>query len=590
MSDQVFRDREILQAAQEKGTASTLGAFLRLSGPGWLQSAITLGGGSLGSALYLGMLGGTGMLWVQLIAIIIGVIMLSAISYVTLSSGKRPYAAMNNYVNPVLGTAWITATILANMIFILAQFSLCFDALQQNLMPTLEDTEKNKLIVSGFIGIAALVIVLMSYKPGAASKMFDWILKLIVGFVVLCFVGAVVVLFQQGTVDWSAIGAGFIPSWDSWNTLSPELASLSQGLDSAEYWSEEVRKSRQDSVISAAAAAVGINMTFLLPYSLLARGWDRTFRGLARWDLVTGMAIPFVLVTSCIVISSASAFHGKADENMLSSDPAVVQQSDFFGGLSKPILKRIGTLEGSEQAERLAEINAMPTDAKDPETKKEQAGAKKEALNSLSAAFISEMSENERKLALSTVKPNSKLLALSLKPLLKDYSDLVFGLGALAMGFSTIVVLMLINGYAFAEIAGRYESRTVRSFGAIVALAAGISWVWFWAGASKTYLLIVAGTFAVVLLPIAYFAFFLMMNNSALLGTEKPRGLRMVIWNVLMIIGVAGAVAAAYVSIRGRLEANGDLNDGLILGGIITFLLLMVIGFSARRVGGKAKS
>jgi Mn2+/Fe2+ NRAMP family transporter len=590
MSDQVFRDREILQAAQEKGTASTLGAFLRLSGPGWLQSAITLGGGSLGSALYLGMLGGTGMLWVQLIAIIIGVIMLSAISYVTLSSGKRPYAAMNNYVNPVLGTAWITATILANMIFILAQFSLCFDALQQNLMPTLEDTEKNKLIVSGFIGIAALVIVLMSYKPGAASKMFDWILKLIVGFVVLCFVGAVVVLFQQGTVDWSAIGAGFIPSWDSWNTLSPELASLSQGLDSAEYWSEEVRKSRQDSVISAAAAAVGINMTFLLPYSMLARGWDRTFRGLARWDLVTGMAIPFVLVTSCIVISSASAFHGKADENMLSSDPAVVQQSDFFGGLSKPILKRIGTLEGSEQAERLAEINAMPTDAKDPETKKEQAGAKKEALNSLSAAFISEMSENERKLALSTVKPNSKLLALSLKPLLKDYSDLVFGLGALAMGFSTIVVLMLINGYAFAEIAGRYESRTVRSFGAIVALAAGISWVWFWAGASKTYLLIVAGTFAVVLLPIAYFAFFLMMNNSALLGTEKPRGLRMVIWNVLMIIGVAGAVAAAYVSIRGRLEANGDLNDGLILGGIITFLLLMVIGFSARRVGGKAKS
>jgi hypothetical protein len=64
----------------------------------------------------------------------------------------------------------------------------------------------------------------------------------------------------------------------------------------------------------------------------------------------------------------------------------------------------------------------------------------------------------------------------------------------------------------------------------------------------------------------------------------------MVIWNVLMIIGVAGAVAAAYVSIRGRLEANGDLNDGLILGGIITFLLLMVIGFSARRVGGQAKS
>jgi Mn2+/Fe2+ NRAMP family transporter len=585
MSDQAFRDREILQTAQAKGTVSTLGAFLRLSGPGWLQSAITLGGGSLGSALYLGMLGGTGMLWVQLIAILIGVIMLSAISYVTLSSGKRPYAAMNNYVNPVLGTAWITATILANMIFILAQFSLCFDALQQNLMPTLEDTPETKLIVSAVLGAVALVIVLMSYKPGAASKIFDVILKLIVGFVVLCFVGAVVVLMQQGSFDWNALWAGFVPSWDSWNTLSPELAPLAAGLDSGEYWTEEVRRLRQDSVISAVAAAVGINMTFLLPYSMLARGWDRTFRGLARWDLVTGMAIPFVLVTSCIVISSASAFHGKADESMLSTDAAVVQQSDFFDGLSKSVVKRINELEGTEPADQLAEINSMPTDAKDPEIRDEQMAAKKKAMNELVAGYISQMPENERKLALATVKPNSKLLALSLKPLLKENSDLVFGLGALAMGFSTIVVLMLINGYAFAEIAGRYESRTVRSIGAIVALAAGISWVWFWAGASKTYLLIVAGTFAVVLLPIAYFAFFLMMNNRALLGDDKPKGLRMVIWNVLMIIGVAGAVAAAFVSIRGRLATNGDLNDGLILGGVITFLLLMVVGFSAKRSG-----
>jgi Mn2+/Fe2+ NRAMP family transporter len=585
MSDQAFRDREILQTAQAKGTVSTLGAFLRLSGPGWLQSAITLGGGSLGSALYLGMLGGTGMLWVQLIAILIGVIMLSAISYVTLSSGKRPYAAMNNYVNPVLGTAWITATILANMIFILAQFSLCFDALQKNLMPTLEDTPETKLIVSAVLGAVALVIVLMSYKPGAASKIFDVILKLIVGFVVLCFVGAVVVLMQQGSFDWNALWAGFVPSWDSWNTLSPELAPLAAGLDSGEYWTEEVRRLRQDSVISAVAAAVGINMTFLLPYSMLARGWDRTFRGLARWDLVTGMAIPFVLVTSCIVISSASAFHGKADESMLSTDAAVVQQSDFFDGLSKSVVKRINELEGTEPADQLAEINSMPTDAKDPEIRDEQMAAKKKAMNELVAGYISQMPENERKLALATVKPNSKLLALSLKPLLKENSDLVFGLGALAMGFSTIVVLMLINGYAFAEIAGRYESRTVRSIGAIVALAAGISWVWFWAGASKTYLLIVAGTFAVVLLPIAYFAFFLMMNNRALLGDDKPKGLRMVIWNVLMIIGVAGAVAAAFVSIRGRLATNGDLNDGLILGGVITFLLLMVIGFSAKRSG-----
>ena len=154
----------------------------------------------------------------------------------------------------------------------------------------------------------ALIVVLMSYKPGAASRIFDVILKLIVGFVVVCFVGAVVVLFQQGAIDWPTIGNGFIPTWESLQLLSPQLSPLTEGLDSADYWSGEINRARQTSLVAAAAAAVGINMTFLLPYSMLARGWDRTFLGLARWDLVTGMAIPFVLVTSCIVITAASAF------------------------------------------------------------------------------------------------------------------------------------------------------------------------------------------------------------------------------------------------------------------------------------------
>ena len=594
MSDQTFRDREILSEAHERGLGATFGAFLRLSGPGWLQSAITLGGGSLASALYLGMLGGTGMLWVQLVAILIGVVMLSAISYVTLSSGERPYAAMNKHINPVLGTAWITATIIANMVFILAQFSLCFDSIQTLLLPGLGD--EKKLIVSGIIGASALVIVLMSYKPGMAAKLFDWILKLIVGFVVLCFVGAVVVLFQQGSLDWNTIGEGFKPEsiWGSLNSLSPQLAPLTEGLDSADFWTAEVNRARQTSMIAAAAAAVGINMTFLLPYSMLARGWDRPFRGLARWDLITGMAIPFVLVTSCIVISSASAFHGKADENILSSDPAVVKESLFFKGLMKPVAKRIEKGGASEAATALAKINAMPTDAEDRSILSGQLKDKRAAMTALMVDYISKMPENERKLALATVKPNSEMLAASLEPLLGERAGVVFGIGALAMGFSTIVVLMLINGYAFAEISGYYDSRVIRSLGAIIALAAGISWVWLWKGQSQTYLLIVAGTFAVVLLPIAYFAFFLMMNSKSLLGDDKPRGLWMLIWNLLMIIGVAGATAAAVLALKGKLlsagfvesisagKFSGTLNDGLIIGGVLTFLLLMLIGFSGR--------
>jgi Mn2+/Fe2+ NRAMP family transporter len=120
----VDANRQLLTDAHAAGTGATLAAFVRLSGPGWLQSAITLGSGSLAGALFLGALGGTKLLWLQLIAISMGVVMLSAISYVTLSTGERPFRAINEHINPVLGWGWLIATCMANMIWCMPQFSL----------------------------------------------------------------------------------------------------------------------------------------------------------------------------------------------------------------------------------------------------------------------------------------------------------------------------------------------------------------------------------------------------------------------------------------------------------------------------------
>ena len=94
-------------------------------------------------------------------------------------------------------------------------------------------------------------------------------------------------------------------------------------------------------MIGAAATAVGINMTFLMPYALLHRGWDKTFRGLARFDLSTGMAIPYIVVTSCVVIAAAHAFNGKADSQLLSNDPEVFQSSPTFGGTQNNFMVRV---------------------------------------------------------------------------------------------------------------------------------------------------------------------------------------------------------------------------------------------------------
>ena len=514
------------------------------------------------------MTGGYSLLWVQLVAIFCGVVMLSAISYVTLSTGKRPYAAMNEHVNPVLGTAWILATILANMIFILPQFSLAYDALQTNLLPDLVNgSTQSKYIVSGIVAAAALFVVLLSLKPGWMSKTFDLLLKLIVGAIVVCFVLAVVQLAMQGHINTDLL-MGFVPDLDRLTEPAPQISQLmatdSISAEAKIFWDSQLVGFKQEKMIASAAAAVGINMTFLLPYSMLARGWDKTFRGLARWDLITGMAIPFVVVTSCIVITTGYGFHAQADESLLSSDPAVVVESDFFGTVA-------GSLEGDKG--RLKAIG-------DNDTLEKLSAVAPEDKQAMLAEIVASMPEEERILALALAKPNTRQLAKSLEPLLgAENSNLVFGVGVLAMAFSSIVILMLINGFAFGEIFGHYDSVTWRVVGSVLALAVGICWVSLWDGESKTYLAIVAGTFAILLLPIAYFAFFLMMNSRTLMGEEKPRGARMFIWNVLMLFSLGIVSVAAYTSLTAKI-AN-PATGGLVLGGVITFALLMLVGFSA---------
>ena len=586
-NNKTFRDREILSDAQARGPLSTLGAYFRLSGPGWLQSAITLGGGSLGGALYLGVIGGSSMLWLQMVAILIGVIMLSAISYVTLSTGKRPYAAINEYVNPVLGAGWITATILANMIWILPQFSLCYDALDKNfdavekvsaLLATgdsdaaIDAAKYNaKVAISAIIGILAFIIVCMSFKPGWAAKMFDLLLKVIVGAIVICFVVAVVSLFLDGRLEWRETLMGLIPNFSQWSNPTPKISELVSGLDGTanSFWKDELVGQQQRIMVGTAATAVGINMTFLLPYSMLARGWDKTFRGLARWDLITGMAIPFIIVTSCIVLASANAFHAKIDNQFKSNNVAEVMESRLFGKVQGTVKKRI---EASDPA-AFASVAAMPST-----TDQEQA-AQAKAESQIIAEFVASMSEEEKIVAATLVKPNTEDLSKTLEPVLGDWAKYVFGLGVLGMGFSSIIILMMINGYAFAEILNVYESTTARVVGALAAVLVGVCWFYIWTGDSKTYLVIIASTFGAILLPIAYFTFMALMNNEELLGEEKPRGARMSIWNLLMTVGVLGAVANSVGSISTMI---GGPNGPYVIGGVATFLVLAIVGFTAR--------
>jgi Mn2+/Fe2+ NRAMP family transporter len=585
-SDQVEADRRLLAEAAQQGRIAQLIAFVRLSGPGWLQSAITLGGGSLSGALFLGILGGTSLLWLQLVAITMGVVMLSAISYVTLSTGQRPFRLITQHINPVLGWGWIIATIMANMIWCMPQFSLCFEALDKNLLgaevmgrldqavvgtaaadgtaPTSIST-KTKLAISIVLLAAAACAVILNQRGGRASKLFDAFLKTLIAIIVLCFVGVVALLTWNSQLNWTAIARGFVPDLSTWTRPTGTLAELIAQLpqEAAEFWNSRIVKAQQSVMIAAAATAVGINMTFLMPYSLLKRGWDKTFRGLARFDLSTGMAIPYVLVTSCVVIAAGTRFHAEADPAFLSTDPEQILSSGLFNGSRSVLADRLES--------ELAEVDLS---AKKGTPEYAQA-------STAIAAATAQLAPAERQLAAALVKRSGFDLSRAIAPLLgNEFARIAFGLGIFGMGFSTIIILMLINGFAFCELANRPNHAGISALGCIVAGVSGAMWPMFWQGDTQFYLAIVASTFGAMLLPIAYITFFLMMNSKSIMGDAKPTGLRLVVWNVLMAVSVAGAVAAAWTAISGKVNDPSAATTGkVILVGAIVFILAVCAGF-----------
>jgi len=556
--DQLAADLDAIRTAQQRGPLATLGTYMRLSGPGWLQSAITLGGGSLASSLYLGVLAGFSMLWLQPLAMVLGIVMLSAIAYVTLSTGERPFQAINRHVNPVLGWGWALASLAANMVWSLPQFALATSVVQQNLAPGMLGNDGplgemgSKLVIVGLI-LVLTIGVTFAYDRGARGvQIYERLLKGLVALVVLCFFGVVVRLSTSADgLDWGAVLGGFVPNL---NSLTEPTATFAPFLDavSAEaraFWTTRIVAEQRDVMISAAATAVGINMTFLLPYSILKRGWNREFRGLARVDLAVGMLVPFLLATSCVVIAAASRFHTKPVEGLVT--PAATAEAE-------PAPKLRAEFEKICDA-RIAALDAPAADASD------------EAKASLRAS----LPEADRTLAAMLVKRDAFDLAKALAPFTGDFfANILFGIGVLGMALSTITLLMLISGFVICEMLGLPPGGRAHRLGTLAATTGALGpFVW---SKAAFYLAVPTSVFGMALLPIAYWTFFLMMNSRSLLGDDMPRGTNRIIWNTLMLLAAGAATGASLYSIEAKAGTTGMLGLG-------AFLALAAIAHFRRR-------
>ncbi len=516
MSDaSIEQEAAELAEINQQGIGRRYGYYAKKSGPGWLQGAITLGGGSLGGALFLGSFMGYNLMWLQPIAMVLGVIMLSAIAYVTLSTGDRPFRSVNRHVSPVLGWAWLIATLMANVVWCMPQFALGTGAIQQNL-------GGGAIPVWG-CGIILLAIgLLVNFFYGKGSKgveLFELILKILVGIVVVSFFGVVVSLTMSGALDWGAIFKGLIPNLKMLNQPAPTFAEPIAATGSfAEYWTGVISSKQFDVIIAAFATAVGINMTFLLPYSMLKKRWGKHHRQLAIFDLSIGLIIPFVLATGCVVIAAASQFHTKSADVLFEDGTVNAKLEKSYNSL---IDGRIGK-----------EIGVDALAALSPE----QLAEKRKTLPLA-----------DRKLAASLVKRDNQQLAAALEPLAgKTVAQLIFGIGVIGMAVSTIIILMLINGFTFCEMFNKPGDRNIHLLGATIAGIGGfLGPIWLWSGASKAALAVPTSVIGGSLLPIAYFTFLLLMNSKKVLGDNMPTGGKRLFWNVLMTISTIVAAAAS---------------------------------------------
>ena len=286
------RELEALAAAP---ALKRVPAYIRLSGPGWLQGAMTLGGGSAITSLTIGAVYGYELLWVQPLSMLIGCIMLFALSHQTLSTGEKPFAAMRDHVHPSLAWLWAIAALASSIIWGFSHYPLSAGMLEEIVAVGTGFDLKD----SGGLGremylfaLAILVWMLCAYTAwnygagGRAVTIFETAIKLLSSMIVLAFAWVVITATINGQVDWGAVMAGYIPS---------SLPSDDAGVTT---------------IMAALGTAVGINMTFVYGYTLLDRGWGKAHRELSRWDIVMGLVIPYILVTGLISIAAAGAFYG----------------------------------------------------------------------------------------------------------------------------------------------------------------------------------------------------------------------------------------------------------------------------------------
>ena len=189
----------------------------------------------------------------------LGIIVMAAVAWITLSTGEDPYDALKNHVHPIFAWMFAWGGLLSSIIWQFAQYALAAAmlALLFGVPP----------IVGGLIALAWCVSIgLLHGRAPRFIRGYEIILTAMVWFIVASMA---IVVFRTGIPNPGEMLGGFIPSIpEDWTGTGADGEPVS--IDSLTV------------IVSGLAAAVGANMLFVYPYTLKKNGWGREHRRLAH--------------------------------------------------------------------------------------------------------------------------------------------------------------------------------------------------------------------------------------------------------------------------------------------------------------------
>ncbi|MFC1634974.1 hypothetical protein ACFL5Z_09040, partial [Planctomycetota bacterium] len=188
------KEKADLEALSGKSRIQRWRGYFAKTGPGWLQSALVLGSGSAMASLFAGAFLQYRLLWVQPLAMALGIVMFWAMAYQTLSTGVRPFYAMKKYIHPIVGWSWAIGALLATIIWHLPQYALAAGMTDDMIKvatgwtPSSPAVQTIVLIVIGLAVLAVSTVVVWTYSSGHKGiRLYERILKGLVWMIIVAF-------------------------------------------------------------------------------------------------------------------------------------------------------------------------------------------------------------------------------------------------------------------------------------------------------------------------------------------------------------------------------------------------------------------